>query len=733
MRALLILTSAAVLAFAGTAPAQTADVVEELAHEGSWTDAGPIWGGHIKSQAEMLPYFHFRIDDWGSRSSDMADMAIYAIKLGLDTTLAINALNASDLADSLAMVRLITALDETGRYDSIQWINHMNTNGSTTNGTSETIGDWTDFYEYTWDRWLDEFSKQPILNVVNNAARDLGSPYRITADDIKGILWPGDNNPDRRQFVRSNPVLIQRIMDHLGYEYAITSRYGSSEEEAYTTGIINSTAAPLASGFLFPFCMSDRYEARHYLSFSSTFDLGNGVVERGTTAKVPWAPASTVEWTLATKTNYHDVTLTGSGTAPIDDYREATTSNYLKTLRSLYEIGLMHGGGFGIVMHSEPSSEEAGTTYDFAFPCGGISGNGCDGSAGPNTNLQIGDSVNGGAGTFDDPLDYRYTLSLLAQLVKNGFARSGTIDEHMRWLASKPAAPGLIVSGWDTPVRVAQAIGDTVGIETPLIRGAGSWATLSNDYLSMGPLRHVDQNENFAIFDIARDGKIESFTPSVDTGWDDVTQPTEKAAIINNYGDRGPGDDGSLFLFDVSGWGPNYGVGVSELVPGSYRLEIVISSAEAWRWTTAPTLYLYGQGHENTSGSYGSLNTSLVTYTEEVLAPGSPTDFDLQVANQTGGGTAGATDFGGENWPGGTPTRPTLMGFYTIVLPFRVHEVPLVDTNFDPGTDVLDATISHFRGAFHANLALLSEDRSGGYGLEESAKIHSVFVRWMGR
>ena len=684
-----------------------------------------VWDQVITTDAEMVPPLSVRFDDIGSRDTMDEDSAHFLIR-GMKVSYAVNAFNAGDVSDSLTVSNILNTITVNRlSFDQLEWLQHTNTNMNPALGTNETTDNFSDYYDYDWDRWVLELQKDRIVSLVNNCANDLGVPYQITKADIVGGVWPGDGDdvtaPSRANFARRNPELFNALMDTLGIEYIMvsagTDAFRRRPATAHFAGAGNLSGA--ADDALQPFTHHGAFMDRAALWWPGTCDLGNIVVERGTTAKVPWAPASTVEWTLAKNTNYFTES---QGAAGLDDYREGSPSNYPKTFRSRYQKATAAGGGLSLIFHDEAASNAL--TYTFSYP-----------DAGTNNALTSASTVNGGPQTMGDPIDFEYIAAACQQLINEGFFRAATITEHVTWSASRPGKAGLRIAGSDKLRFAWEAIGDTVGVIPPTwVEGLGTAGFAVASPLVLNATMHFRGGDRFQTYDGDYDGKFESYEYVVDVAWDDVTDPTNRLHRIDGAGHPAPGGaTGVLLMWDDNGWGPNLTVNYSELLPGEYLLTIVLQGAQAWRFAAQPLMTLYGSGSTGyTAAGYGGLQFSREEFDERTLGPTAATSFTLAVQSLTGGGEVGATDFGDDTWPGGVPATRSQSGWYTIALPFTVPSNVQVDGAFAPTTDFDHATLSRIRGAVAYRLAFLAEDYSGGYGVEEHVRISGVSLRWMG-
>ena len=105
MRNMIALALAAILAT--SALAQFNEQADEWAEQSRATETVDVFGGVIKSQAEMKPFAIVRFDDLGSRPNMGRDVA-EVLRLGLHATVLVNAWNIG-ADDSLETVKMIQA------------------------------------------------------------------------------------------------------------------------------------------------------------------------------------------------------------------------------------------------------------------------------------------------------------------------------------------------------------------------------------------------------------------------------------------------------------------------------------------------------------------------------------------------------------------------------------------------------------------------------------------------
>lgn len=710
----------------------TSSALDSLAAYTGAIPGSQVWGHTIKTQDEMVPPVIIRFDDFGAGGDDRysgegswPDMITYAMELGLipcipTNTYLINQGGAD--ADSLALQQIALKVDETGIRP--EWMIHTNTNmlpGAY--GEPEwNDGQWDQYYAWSRDSWVKELSPAKLVERINNISALAGADYRVTDQEIVGVVWPGDPSPSRRAFARRHKGLFASIFEEVGLEYGVDGYSSVSDSLPGFKGshAWNPADATLYSVAGWTMGMFHGAQAdKTALPMHITTDLTNRVVERGAQAKVPWAPASTVEWTLARETNYSGT----DGVLPTG-YTDATVSNFAKTVRSDYMWATAYNGALGYVFHPRSTGYgEAADTFTFAYPSSGRT----------NAALQIGDAVNSGAGTFDDPFDWKYVLHLVKELVDAGFFRNTSYTEQVRWLASKPGKSGLITRGFLDPINAAVAIGDTVGVvPMHLMLGSGPKANLSASISTSGKWLQKSEDADF-------DGKWESFGVG-NTSWDDVTDPVAKLYLAPGYGNGydptlSSQPNHALCMWDDNGLNTQVALAFDNLLPGDYVLETTWQQAQRIDYTNSPPrLLMSGLAEFNRASgdAYGLVEYQYPSLIEGVFGvdADSWTVQEYVAPSAPAKGAIGATNFGDDTWPGAAP-QVREGGWYTHRISFTVPEQPR-SSNFDPISNIDHAMARRWRGHFQAVISPLSEDFSGGPGAEEHTRLGSAVLYWLG-
>lgn len=708
-----------------TLSAATLDSVASLGSASS-VRASKVWGHSIKTQAEMVPPLTIRFDDYGAGGDDRytgddswQDMITYTMEQGLIPCIATNTylINQGGAdADSVALGAIALKADETGIRP--EWLIHTNTNMAP-GAYGEPIwspGQWDQFYAWSRDSWVKELNPEPLRQRINAIAEAAGANYRVQPGEIIGVVWPGDPSPTRRAWARRQKGLFSSVFDEVGLEWGID---GYSTTSDSLPGFVGSHAwsgggSTLYNNAGWTLGLFDGMQAdKALLPFPVTTDLGNRVIERGAQAKVPWAPTSTVEWTLAQNTNF-----SGSGSFPPTGYTDATVSNFSKTVRSDYLWASAYNGTWSFVLH--PRGPNQTTDYSFSYPSSGNT----------NASLTVGDPVNGGASTFTDPFDWKYLVHLIKELCDAGFFRNTNMSEQVRWLASSPGRPGLRVRGTVDPVHVAEAIGDTVGVVPGhLLVGVGSRGNLSASASLAGTAFQKSEDSDF-------NGKWESWGVG-SPGWSDVADPTAKLYLAQGLGN---GSDplwstqpnNALCMWDDNGLNAQVWLGFDNLPPGQYILETSWQQAQRIDYVSAvPQLLMSGLSEINRTDGSDEHGLSLYEYLAIYeMALGQDTDSFTPADFRASPYRVGTTGFGSDTWPGAEPTVREA-GWYIHRLSFNVPEEPR-SSSFTPSTNLTHAAARRWRGHMQVVLSPLAEDYSGGDGSEEHPRLLSWALYWLG-
>lgn len=693
------------------APYTLAELDSIMAKEDfSAVPAGRVWGHTIKSQAEMVPYLSIRFDDIGNGNAEAwIDKVTTAMDYGVIPSLAVNWGNIDNAADSSVVRAIAIKAEETGiRPD---WMIHANYNMSPdAHGNTPVMNTWEDYYLWERDDWVAELDPQPLRDLINGLAEEEGISYRVTTEDVVGWVWPGDSGPYRKAMGKRARFFIAEVMEEVGLEYMATAIGAQDSSRSWAAGhVVN--LAPIQSTDLMPFVFSGGKVDKTFMPMPFSTDLGNKVIERGATDKVPWAPSTTQEWALAKNTNYCSV-------CPPTAYTESTVSNFNKTIRADYLWALARGSSLSWTAHPR---DDYSITYSFPQP----------GSL--NDDLEIGDSVNGGASTFTDPFDYEYMYAVAKQLIDKGYFRAGSYTQMVRWLASSPGKPGLRVAGFTDPQNPAVEIGDTVGVvPMPILQGSGT-----NGFATSYPPLSSRFIRGTLLGDDDFDGKSDMYGQGQSTTWDDVTDPDVGWYLAANQGDVNDdnslaGDNNALMLWDHAGLNATIDFQWSMLPPGEYVATVTTQSVQRIdHLSNVPQLWMTGTAEMNrAASSYGLPDYTLVTVLEANL--GDAAD-EFLVHEVTAGPNAklGATNFGDDVWPGGEPlTRDG--AWYQYNISFTVPSSPR-SSNFDPLTNIEHGRAINWKGHLYLPLGFFGEDVSGGYGQEEHPRIGSVQLFWMGK
>jgi hypothetical protein len=356
-----------------------------------------------------------------------------------------------------------------------------------------------------------------------------------------------------------------------------------------------------------------------------------------------------------------------------------------------------------------------------------------------NNALTVGDAVNGGASTFIDPWDRDYVFALTKRLVDFGYFRTGGYSQQIRWLASKPGRPGLMVHGFNDPHNAAVAIGDTVGVlPMNILQGSGSNGALLAYPMNPAGSRFLRSS---LFGDLDWDGKDSRYGVG-DTSWSDSIDPDERWYLAAGQGDvpdsdPGVGGNNALMMWDDSGLNVDINIEFDTLPAGNYCLVVNVQSVQILGIAlgSEPSVWMCGISETNRVGqTYGLPDYELVCLKESILQVDADQFFPVEavrLATGTSNDKLGTTNFGNDAWPGGEPTVRDEAAWYSYVLSFNVPDFPR-SSNFDALLNPSHGRVTGWMGYFKTRLQMFSEDVTGGPGLEEHSRLGSVQLYWMG-
>ena len=656
--------------------------IDRVAPDASRIPGDNVWGGYLKTPDDMIPRFSIRFDDMGSRP-DLDTMAESFLSQGIPVSIGVNAWSVG--ADDSTQIAAILA-SERQHDTNVEWYQHTNGNmvpnrvwsggnrpgnpGPRSNSyiTLNSIPT-TDIRYYSawhWNDWVAELDPTPII--------------RLTGERPTFVVWPGDGSPNRRRYVQQNVEMFEALFDTLGYDFGITgitandslmsTLYGGVPDDVVTEGT-----------FLQPFMFAEWPASKVLMPMPSTRDLSDEFyVERfapGDTGAPSWVPAGTTRWTLrGNVTPWYD----GAGTA----FTDYSIGGARFTFRWQYTRGIATGGGDSFVFHSIVDTDASPITATY-----------------PSTPA-VGGTLVGSR------IDLDYMAAACAQLEAEGLAKFVTVSEHVKWLASRPGKPGMMIAGSEDFKFPWAAIGDSAGCEFPYLAGIGS-ASAAVLY-PPGDTGHVVTQAR----DTTEDGKLVGDTHAPYPH----AEPIPYVGFLPLMARGGSGGNGQAIIQRSDAFAGKLRFNSPPLLPGVYRLEWQIQNSAGvdleGNMTLQPGAYAIGNVDNDAAWTYeynfldsaSSVLDSLVLYPDAtVWTPYTPSQNVL-------------TDAGGKDHWSQSPWIPDDLShnpWWNFGMAFRVPEV----------------TADNVVYSRHILAAWLRLDRASS-GTNQHSRIAAFRLRWMG-